>query len=1655
LSPANGASVGAANPILTWSPVAGATRYRVQVSASPSFSSLLYNTYTFATKATPYTQLPFGTLYWRVAGDDGAGNNGPFAEASFVETLTQAPVTLTPTDGQTLTFPAEPVIFSWNPVPGATSYSVQVDSAESFVSATQYTTKNTSFTLTDTQSFTQADGTTQSWYWRVQANLAASQVGPWSEGQSYQIEWPAAPQLRSPAPLANVTDIVLSWDPIAGAQSYEVQINPNEDWQNPTIDQLGVLSTRYSPYTTLLNGSYYWRVRARAAGTATNWGPWSTSRQFTRSWSPKPVPVHPFWDGGAIPTLSNLEFSWTPASSSGAGWVDHAAYFEVQFSSDINFSGGIQSCRTNHTTLSPYNAVTGGGEPGACTLSLVPGYTYYWRIRGIDAPPASATYNASGVLGLWDSTESSDTQRFTYLPDMPDLSCGPAGGSTVSTPVLCWSPVSGAEKYHVIVRNNIHVIVSESDTYATTYTPAPTVKLNPAQSPFEWNVYSISGETGAHGVMRATWPTFNLTAPTTVAPPTITVLSPTSGSHSIRMPRMEWEPVTGADYYKVWYGNQDVMDSTPLSGATTKLWFAAFTYTGMPLATGQIWHWQVVAYNVTNDPIAASDYAANTFQVGDTAAGDWIIPWSDYDTPECVPQPDPASSRCSPQVGDTQELSWTADPQAGAYYVYVAKDAAFTNIYRAYRTTQTTLTPRESWADSQAGESYYWFVRPCVAWNGSGCGPGQDTNAGLDNASAYKKISAAQTGLGTGSADNPSVPGSTIANQITFSWDDYITTSQASTYEVPGVVSGRVTQEAKRYRIQVSASADFGAILDDRYVDQIQYTPWALTYPEGALYWRVQAYDASDLALTMSTTGVVTKSSPQVQLTSPAAGLVVDGVPNFTWEPQDWAAKYKIEVYKNGDTNWSTVNRIFNVTTAVASWSPTDAMPTGVYAWRVQRLDANSPNRPGPWSDGRLFTLSPEAPTLVSPADGSLQSGGDMLFTWTGIPNAVSYRFESSTSAGFSSPTQQTTTMTAWSPTTVYAAGTYYWRVSVLDAGSPANVLSTSAARTFVVGTLPGAPTGVTATAGNTSATVTWTAPASSGTLPITGYIVTSSPDGVICTTTGATTCTVGSLTNGTSYTFTVRAITDVGTGPASSASNAVVPTALSRLEVVSAMVVTRDMGFDVTVRAVDSVGSLQSSYRGAIHFTSSDSAAVLPSDYTFTVGDAGQHTFSGVKLRTYGTFSITATDKVTASVTGTRSGIQVIDYAAATYHAIAPARVLDSRPSGGVVTNIGLTGTFMRGTVRTFQVANAPYVGGGSAVAVPANATAVTGNLTVVNETASGLVALGPTMTSTGEVTTINFVRGETRANNVTVGLSPTGTLSAVFRSSTINATTHLIFDVTGYFTPDTTGATYHVVAPGRVLDSRPTRGGVVNIGLSGKFTSKQVRTFNVAGAVGLGWSSPQVPAGATAITGNVTVTNVTSYGFVSIGPTVPSVPSTSTINLVGGITIANGVTVALNAGTLSAVYVGGTNTATADVIFDVTGYFTADASGLSYYPIIPIRLLDSTTGKGLSGTFNNGVARTLTVGGVGGLGGIAADAFGISGNLTLWLPSSYGFAFAAPSIVGTPSSSTVNSSTGNVSVANGFDVALDGSGQLMLVWVGKAGSTTNMQLDVTGYWK
>jgi len=142
--------------------------------------------------------------------------------------------------------------------------------------------------------------------------------------------------------------------------------------------------------------------------------------------------------------------------------------------------------------------------------------------------------------------------------------------------------------------------------------------------------------------------------------------------------------------------------------------------------------------------------------------------------------------------------------------------------------------------------------------------------------------------------------------------------------------------------------------------------------------------------------------------------------------------------------------------------------------------------------------------TVTSSPGGITRTGGGTTMIITGLTNGTSYTF----------------TVTATN-----AVGT-----------GPASAPSNS----VIPATAPGAPTGVSATAGAGQARVAFTAPASNGGAAITLYTATSIPGGKSGTATASPVIVTG-LKTGASYTFTVKARNSVGQGAASAASNPIV----------------------------------------------------------------------------------------------------------------------------------------------------------------------------------------------------------------------------------------------------------------------------------------------------------------------------------------------------------------------------------------------------------------------------------------------------------------------------------------------------------------------------------
>jgi hypothetical protein len=103
-------------------------------------------------------------------------------------------------------------------------------------------------------------------------------------------------------------------------------------------------------------------------------------------------------------------------------------------------------------------------------------------------------------------------------------------------------------------------------------------------------------------------------------------------------------------------------------------------------------------------------------------------------------------------------------------------------------------------------------------------------------------------------------------------------------------------------------------------------------------------------------------------------------------------------------------------------------------------------------------------------------------------------------------------------------------------------------------------------------------------------------------------------------------------------------------------------------VIAQNSDGTLATNYQGTVHFTSTDSQAVLPGDYTFQTADNGVHVFTAT-LQTAGSRTLTGTDTTDGSITGTQTGIVVTPAAADHFRVDAPGAVSSGVPFDGTVT--------------------------------------------------------------------------------------------------------------------------------------------------------------------------------------------------------------------------------------------------------------------------------------------------------------------------------------------------------------------------------------------------
>jgi hypothetical protein len=731
-SPTAGAALSfPANPVvLKWSGVAGAAHYLVSAASDPALGSLVlrYSNQddpqgppnVAATSAAITAALAPGSYYWSVTPVDAEGNRGvatpvssfnwlwPSTTATHLEDLNSAPEAYDPR-------------FSWNPVPGAARYEVEINSSVDFAPGSKVCCSGTTIATSLSPTAVLKDNV---YYWRVRAVDPDGNSGVWNYGTSFTKTFdkvaPAGPvpgtaikNLRMRDNLADPgTDAdtgsagyqtrvpVVRWDPVPGAASYEVQV---ADWTgsacswatsdyvkktsvtqwmplgstsaNPVVWQ-GTLATDLPPMTP---GTYCFRVRARSDRAPVNqevWGDYTYLQNGTVgstapvgpafTWTEYPDPTDP---GNSTPCAFGYPCAGDyllPVTGTTTGstplftWKALASansYFVV-VAKDANFSNVVDEAFTRIPAYAPRNSL----KPTTYSDETT---TYYWAVL-----PAAAA-NGSDALPL--DLPSSAKGSFQKQSTPPALVSPVSVQSFLDQPTFRWTPTLGARRYRIQVAADptFGTPLDDVVTDATSYSSDTTY---PADTVLYWRVRADD-----ENLTGLTWSATG-TFQKRLAAPVPKASNPASGD---ALPVWAWNPVQGAASYDLSVDQPDGTHRVFTGFRTPVASFIKMTGTG-------VWHWRV--------------RAAFPKDSGGTVPGPYSATQSFTRTIG-----EPANAKTDSDK-DHILLSWNARLGVKEYKVQIASSPDFSRTVENVATDNTSYAPTMTSYSYGSGGPFYWRV---------------------------------------------------------------------------------------------------------------------------------------------------------------------------------------------------------------------------------------------------------------------------------------------------------------------------------------------------------------------------------------------------------------------------------------------------------------------------------------------------------------------------------------------------------------------------------------------------------------------------------------------------------------------------------------------------------------------------------------------------------------------------------------------------------------------------------------------------------------------------------------------------------------------------------------------------------------------------------
>ncbi|GEK20317.1 Ig-like domain repeat protein [Cellulomonas xylanilytica] len=401
---------------------------------------------------------------------------------------------------------------------------------------------------------------------------------------------------------------------------------------------------------------------------------------------------------------------------------------------------------------------------------------------------------------------------------------------------------------------------------------------------------------------------------------------------------------------------------------------------------------------------------------------------------------------------------------------------------------------------------------------------------------------------------------------------------------------------------------------------------------------------------------------------------------------------------------------------------------------------------------------------------------------------------------------------------------------------------------------------------------------------------------------------------------------------------------------------------------------------------------AVLPSDHDVRISVIGSY-LAGATSVTFGgvpgtNLAVTSTGRIDVDIPRHAAG--TVDLVVTT-----PAGTSAGVPVQFVDTRAGIVSTVPVRIHDSWAYPSSPScLQVGETNGVPAGATGVVLNVTVIAPYGPGNLVVYPDRGPLGPVptaSTVNFEYNREVANAAFVALPDNGRICYDARGF---GGARVLLDLTGFVME---GSGMELQDPVRLLDTRP---GPAQVGdVSGPVPSGVVQTVQVRGKAG-------VPADATAVIVNATVTGTVGPGNLRIYPAGTAVPNASVVNYAPGYDKANQTIVQLSSsGKLS--FLSDAGGSTAHVILDVVGYVT---DGGVYRGQTPTRVVDTRGGQWQVGPTRGALralrAHTVTLPSEM----VPAGATSVVLNVTAMAPSGLGNLRVYPTGSDVPNASTVN---------------------------------------------